>query len=267
MILMQGCIDDHQEWLNDRGTSPATRRAYRSDLSSFAAWCGGELDLDRAGAWLVEHFEEWSPATVLRRRAAIRSLAKFTGTDVLDDFRSPQPLPGQSHPIPEGIDGVHAMVATARFLRHKASIGLMGYCGLRLAEAIAVRPSDFTKANDGLHRLQVHGKGRKERLVVIHAPVWELMRPVLRDDEPIARMGERVLRKRVSDIGFKALGHHVAPHDLRHTAGTAFYYASGRDIRATQQFLGHSTSAVTERYIGIADATLASGADFWKETA
>jgi len=53
-------------------------------------------------------------------------------------------------------------------------------------------------------------------------------------------VGKRI--KRLMPPGWSA-------HTLRHAAGTAVYAASGADLLATQEFLGHSKPETTRRYV------------------
>ena len=58
----------------------ASRRAYRSDLEHFAAWGGGiPAYPDLVAAYLAAHAETLSPATLVRRLAAISKAHRFAG--------------------------------------------------------------------------------------------------------------------------------------------------------------------------------------------
>ena len=43
--------------------------------------------------------------------------------------------------------------------------------------------------------------------------------------------------------------HRISPHTLRHFAAYNIYEASGKDLSAVQQFLGHSKITTTSKYI------------------
>jgi len=54
----------------------------------------------------------------------------------------------------------------------------------------------------------------------------------------------------------QALGLEISPHDLRHFFAHKIYEASGYNIRVAQEALGHSSSAVTEKYLGVSQLEL-----------
>jgi len=41
------------------------------------------------------------------------------------------------------------------------------------------------------------------------------------------------------------------PHSLRHRAGTVVYRGTGNDLRLTQEFLGHTSPAITAIYVHV----------------
>lgn len=132
----------------------------------------------------------------------------------------------------------------------QALVALCGFCGLRIHEALRVRPSDIDVRE---RTLTVVGKGNKQRTVPIStrallglAAAMALAQP---DDRTMVRMSNSSARAKISALGEKVgLSRHVASHDLRATFATETYNAS-RDLRAVQYLLGHSSIDTTTVYV------------------
>ncbi len=198
-------IDDYLTYLRvERGVSPATLLAYRSDLGDFAAARGTEgnwtVGPDAAMHYLAARTRRGQPndpglaPTSLRRRAAaIRGFYRFAfGEGLISvDVAAHLDLPRMSRLLPEtlsvdeverlieatsvAIDAVRTDQAPASGpLRARALIELLYAAGLRISEALGLDREDLS-LEGGFVR--VIGKGDKERLV----PVGDIALSVLTD--------------------------------------------------------------------------------------
>lgn len=134
---------------------------------------------------------------------------------------------------------------------------LAAFAGLRCIELAALDREHVTQ-----DAVWVQGKGGKQRLVPCHPLIWAAVRDLPPGPLLTGTDGRRLDRRQVSSLGnrvLRQLGHgDLGMHDLRRWFGTSAYEASGRDIRVVQELLGHSSVAVTQRYIATRTASLAS---------
>jgi integrase/recombinase XerD len=147
--------------------------------------------------------------------------------------------------------------------RDRALFTLMYNTGVRVSEAIGLCRSDFRSAPSS--SVQIHGKGRKDRVV----PLWKttsrllddwLMEIGSGDQIPLFpnRFGNRLSRSGVEDRLDRAVvvaqhrcpslaSKSVSPHTLRHT--TAMHLLqSGIDVTVIALWLGHESPETTHQY-------------------
>jgi integrase len=150
---------------------------------------------------------------------------------------------------------------------------VLGYCGLRFGEAIALRARDL---NNGIITVRssvtaVAGTGYVEDTTKTHRTRWVPVPKFLWEEYPwdytlAARVGElrpdalvfpgrdggyltnfeyrQLFDQAAKDIGMKGL----TPHELRHTCAS-LAIASGANVLAVQRLLGHATASMTlDRY-------------------
>lgn len=258
--LSPGSIASFHNSYIERGMSNHTGRNYASDLKGLLNWSQlAEIpttDFPLYGAkYLNEYRGKTSPKTTERRLTSFRAFGRWCGIEgCLVDYKAPKTLKGQPHPIPEGMDGLARMASIARSDEHRAIIGLCGYAGLRIAEALSVRLCDFD-----LHEMTVtvRGKGDKTREVPVSDKCYALIEPVLvagmRDPKaPLIHLAESTARKAVTSMGKRAkLKRAISSHNLRATLATHLH-DSGVNIRVIQMILGHANVATTEIYTGVA---------------
>ena len=181
-------IEDYLTFLRvERGLAPATLRAYRADLTDFAAardtardWSSGP---DAAVRYLAARTKRGRPSapglapTSLRRRAAaIRGFYKFAfGDSLIDvDVAAHLDLPRMPRYLPETltVEEVERLLEAAgeemdevpARLRDRALLELLYAAGLRISEALNLDREDL--ALEGAF-VRVIGKGDKERLVPV----------------------------------------------------------------------------------------------------
>jgi site-specific recombinase XerD len=145
-------------------------------------------------------------------------------------------------------------------IRNRALIAVMYRAGLRIAEALALRPADVN-VTDGTVRV-LHGKGDKSRTVGLDAGALAVVaRWMDRRREFGFRNGplfctlhgeplsDRYVRDMLKRLAARAgLEKRVHPHGLRHTHA-AELVREGVPMNVIRDQLGHSSLSVTDRYL------------------
>ena len=133
-----------------------------------------------------------------------------------------------------------------------ALLALCGRLGLRISEARSITADSF----DGDGILMVQGKGDRFRELPVPDDVMRRLQGALRlaADRPGSTLipwSDRWARQKLTALGKKAgLSRPIASHDLRSTFGMEVYGRS-KDLRATQELLGHSDPRTTVVYTNI----------------
>lgn len=149
--------------------------------------------------------------------------------------------------------------------RNAAVLTLLYGCGLRISEALALTPDDFS----GAASLRITGKGDKTRIVPLIAAATEAVATYRKlcpyhigPAEPLFRGArgaklqaaiiQREMQKLRSALG---LPDSATPHALRHSFATHLL-AGGGDLRTIQELLGHASLSTTQVYTGVDSARL-----------
>jgi integrase/recombinase XerC len=163
-----------------------------------------------------------------------------------------------------GGDLANAPVTQARDV---ALFSLLYGSGLRIGEALGldIRDAAALRASQAV---TVLGKGGKTRMVPVLPAVREAieaytaLRPGAQTDAPLflgargKRLDPAVAQKVLRDYRRLAgLPEHATPHALRHSFATHLL-ASGGDLRAIQDLLGHASLSTTQRYTAVDSAGL-----------
>jgi site-specific recombinase XerD len=127
-------------------------------------------------------------------------------------------------------------------------------CGLRISEAVALRPE---QVDAQLRALRLVGKGNKERLIPLPEALLKDMReawkthrnrPWVFATRPEGlHVSPRSVRGALSDACAAAGITGVTPHSLRHAFATHLL-ERGTDVRVVQMLLGHGSIRSTEIY-------------------
>jgi integrase/recombinase XerD len=187
-IELRAAIEGYLTYLHvERGLSPATLRAYRADLTDYAA----ARDVGRAWSKSAEVAIDYlaartrrgrrndpglAPSSLRRRAAALKGFYRFAyGEGLIEvDVAAHLDLPRPSRLLPETL----TVAETARLLdaagaeddgdvhalRDRALLELLYAAGLRISEAVGLDREDLS--TDGSF-VRVIGKGDKERLVPV----------------------------------------------------------------------------------------------------
>jgi integrase/recombinase XerD len=208
---LEHAIDGYLTYLDiERGLSPATIRAYRSDLTDFAASRGAASGWDRSADVAIGYLAArtrrgrrgdpgLAPSSLRRRAASLKGFYRFAYGEglIATDVAAQLDLPRPSRLLPEtltieevdrlleaagsgngavdrGDDGNDGGVVPPRPLRDRALLELLYAAGLRISEATGLDREDLSL--DGAF-VRVVGKGDKERLV----PVGDVALDWIRD--------------------------------------------------------------------------------------
>lgn len=145
-------------------------------------------------------------------------------------------------------------------LRNRALIAVLYGAGLRLAEALALKPSDVNLDAGEIRVL--HGKGDRARTAgidegaVVHVARWIDRRQLLRIRSRIllctldgGALDPRYTRAMLQRMAIRAgIDKRVHPHGLRHTHATELE-RNGFTVTEIQQQLGHASLNTTAVYL------------------
>ncbi len=255
----------------ERGASPETLRAYKTDLEAFFEYFDGpaqKVEPIHIRGFVARALRANKKATtVARQLACLRSFFRFLYREGVVEKNParlvPNPQKARSLPGFLSVDEVFDLVESPqglgfRVARDRAALELLYGSGLRISELAGLKLEDLD-LKEGV--LRVRGKGSKERLVPVGAKALEALkdylveRALLRSSSPYLflnhkgkKMTERGLREVVYREAQKAgLAGKVSPHTLRHSFATHLLQ-SGADIRDIQELLGHSSISATQVY-------------------
>ena len=286
-------LNDYAAYLRvEKGLRPLTCEAYLSDLRIFS-----ELLEDRNAILLtaaeadVSAFLDHLRKHDIDSRSAARKLSCLRGFykwllldrrihhDPTVNIESPKAwkvLP-KSLAEPEVTEMLEraAMAAShpqakATALRDRAILELLYAGGLRVSEVTSLGVSDL-----GLDagRVQVRGKGDKERIVPLGRTAVQALEQYLREGPPASRAhqlgakektharqdrsrlflslrGMPLTRQWIWSL-VKRSNHSTSPHGLRHSCATHMV-EHGADLRSVQMMLGHADISTTQVYTHLA---------------
>jgi site-specific recombinase XerD len=246
-----------------------TQSAYVQQISAFARHfdCSPEvLGPEQVRAYQVHLLEERKLAagSLSVVAAALRFLYKITLRRGWNDDDIPMPKRPLKLPIVLSPEEVVRFLACVASTKHRAILTTIYATGLRVSEAVQLRPADIDSSRMVLRVDQ--GKGRKDRYVMLSPRLLEVLRGYWRIERPKPWLfpgdgaDHHISKNAVEQACQKAhraaaIDKPVTPHSLRHAFATHLL-ESGTDVRRIQLLLGHRSLATTSRYLKIATSSL-----------
>jgi integrase/recombinase XerD len=253
-----------------RRYSPKTRKAYLHHARAFlrfAALPPDRLDGSHARAYLLTLSEDDAKSVAYHAQAA--SALGFLFDRVLrrPSARGQIRRPRKERKLPAVLAQEDALrlVEALENPKHRALLMLLYSAGLRVSEAVRLRPEDLDPG-----RMLIHvrgGKGRKDRYTLLSERALAALRAYAAEYQPNiwlfpgsrpsrhldVRTAQRIVenaRARAGVIG------RASPHTLRHSFATHLLEA-GTDLRYIQELLGHASTRTTEIYTHVSKRDLA----------
>jgi site-specific recombinase XerD len=272
-----------------RRRSELTVEAYARDIHEFGAWLAkiptSESPMGREYPQLssatmsdinryVMHLSAkgYNATTVRRKLSSLKALYKFLKRERIREDNPAVEIPGppMDRKIPQhlAVPEINRLLRTkpnadrceAHRIRDNAIMELFYASGMRRAEVANINMSDVNLRD---RVIQVHGKGRKERKVVINQTTaaaierYLSVRPRGSDDALfLGRGGKRLTPKHIWRIfreiyELSGIKQHASPHTLRHSFATHLL-ENGVDLETVRELLGHESLATTGVYLSVA---------------
>lgn len=287
-----------EQWFKTKGhRAPKTLAGYRSlmdtivlskwgnvplkkiDYEGYSTWLGGlAVDGSQAGKGL-------SASRITQAHQLVGAVLKYaqrtgkTAKNVAAEISRTQDLPQQTARECRYLTHAELLRLAKATGRFETLTLVLGYCGLRFGEAVALRrrhvgDRELTITASATH---VTGKGivetttktKRTRYVPVPEPVWQRLRDELPDDAnalvfPRQRGGllpleeyRRAFDRACAEVGIDGL----TPHGLRHTTAS-LAISAGANVKVVQRMLGHATAAMTlDLYGHLLDDDLTAVAD------
>lgn len=276
-------IQSFKEYLSfEKNYAGPTVTAYVADVSAFLEFVQKEgfadelLDIRKVrifGHYLNHLSNEMKNKSITRKLSALKAFYKYhfkmKNIDVNPVLTIKAPKLEKRLPkvvSAKEIDLIYQSIDknTPLGLRNYLIFDLLYSTGLRASELCHLKLSDIELSNQ---RLLIHGKGSKDRYVIIHDTLKDTFRSYLTYTRPIllskgdsldnkdvfinykgTTLTPRGLRVILNTL-FMQAGEliHVSPHMLRHSFASALLN-NGADLRVVQELLGHEHLKTTQVY-------------------
>ena len=249
-----------------------TQMSYVQQVSSFARHFNKspeELGPEHIRAYQVYLSTErkLAPGSVAIAVAALRFLYKVSlhkdwpFEDVIPAPKKPQTLPVVLSP-----EEVVQFLGSVGNTKHRAILTACYAAGLRISEAVHLKPTDIDSQRMVIRVDQ--GKGQKDRYVMLSTKLLEILRNYWRSVRPKGWLfegdasGQPITTNAVEQACQKArrlsgIRKPITPHSMRH-AFAVHLLESGTDLRTIQLLLGHRSLTTTARYLRIATIKVCS---------
>lgn len=281
-------VDRFLSRLEERRRSLKTIRCYREELLAYGVWSQRafdepptlqaimDSDLSAWITWLRKHEPRFAPATINKKRAAMKSFLRFSAVKGWSDpIEMPDPIKMQAGALRWlSRNQEHALlraVNKGNVLRDRSLITFFLRLGVRIEEVSKVRLSDLKlSAQKGM--ANIHGKGDKDRPVPIDNDTAKLLHELVktldypRGKDPYVFQGQRgalspsAIHRIVKRYAKVASLDGISAHNLRHTCAKR-WLNEGADPTVVATLLGHTNLNTTFRYLRPGEEDLRNAVD------
>lgn len=252
-----------------RGLSPRTCKTYLRVVHNYVRYHRRPpeaMGVEEARAYVLHLIEEknLSRSSIIQAVCALRFFYQKVLRQTFDlDFL---PLQKRRRTLPNPLTEreVAALLEAEPNLKHRAILMTLYSGGLRLQEALQLRPVDIDSA---AMRIRIRsGKGGKERYVMLSFTLLDTLRIYFKQYRPElwlffgqtkveplnSRSVQNMIRKAAIAAGIRKK---VTAHILRHSFATHLL-DRGTNLRYIQDLLGHKSIRTTMRYTHVSRRTL-----------
>ena len=251
----------------------------RIDYESYSTWLGRlSVDGSQRGTGL-------SASRITQAHQLVGAVLKYaqrTGRvakNVALEIKRDEDLPEQAERERRYLTHVELLMLARATDRFETLTLVLGYCGLRFGEAVALRRRNVgdrvltvrssATAVTGKGIVESTTKTKRDRHVPVPEPVWQRLQAELpADPNALVFPGRKggflplgeyrwAFDNACEDVGIEGL----VPHGLRHTTAS-LAISAGANVKVVQRLLGHATAAMTlDRYGHLLNDDLSDVAD------
>lgn len=166
-------------------------------------------------------------------------------------------------PVVLSKEEVSKLIELTTNLKHKTILALIYSAGLRISEALSMKPKDIDSKRMLIH--VKNAKGKKDRYTLLSEKILLLLREYYTIYKPkkylfegqnggqySSRSAQAVLKEAASRAGITKP---ISLHTLRHSFATHLL-EGGTDLRFIQELLGHSSPKTTMIYTHVSNSNL-----------
>jgi integrase/recombinase XerD len=253
-----------------RNLSPATQRSYIHAVKKFSEFferSPAKLSTEDVRAYqlhLVSKGAAW--ASLNQAVCALRFFYKITLGQAQIPERLPYARVPKKLPVVLDQDEVARFLAAVPGLKIRVALTAAYAAGLRASEVTRLKVCDIDSKRMVI-RVE-HGKGGKERYVMLSKQLLAMLRDYWRSERPElflfpGRPSDKPIDPNVLNVSCRAaalaagLDKTVSVHVLRHSFATHLL-ENGVDLRIIQALLGHESLSTTTRYAKVSTHLIAS---------
>lgn len=170
--------------------------------------------------------------------------------------------PRRNKKLPEVLSQheAHLLIDSPKNLKHRAILHLMYSTGIRRQELLSLKVSDVDSSRMVVNIRQ--GKGKKDRQVILHPKVLEILREYYKGYHPKYYLFEgfnteksysatsliKIVKRSAKAVGITKS---ISVHTLRHCFATHML-EKGANLKVIQQLMGHTSLKTTSIYLSLA---------------
>ncbi|MGG7509445.1 tyrosine-type recombinase/integrase [Plantibacter sp. YIM 135249] len=259
-------LESYLSWMRAAGAPDTTAYLRSYHLRRFASETKRPpfpMTLDFLAGYLGGH-AKLSPSSRSSIRSSLRAFYQWAHITGRMEHNPAASLPkirvqaGKPRPAPEA--AVEAGKRT-HDIRTRLMVQMAAYAGMRCGEIAKASSTDIFEDFVGWS-IVVHGKGGKDRVVELRDELAHMLRQLPAGYFFPGQIDGHLSAGYVSKLVSGALPAGVTGHMLRHWFAGKAYRASGNDIRAVQELLGHASVATTQIYTAIEDGAKRRAVNF-----
>ena len=252
-----------------RNFAPSTQRLYLTRVARFAVHygqCPSKLGPAEAKKYFHHLIETQKVSWSFFNQAVCALRFLYQVTLERPEMIPHLPVPRQEKRLPTvlSVEEVTRFFQAVSHPRDRVVLLTIYAAGLRLSEALGLKPGDIDSDRMLIHVRQ--GKGKKDRMVMLSPTLLEELRHYVRrarpqhwlfpGTDPTQPLCSRAVQRTCRLTGERAkISKRVTPHVLRHCFATHLLDA-GTDLRVIQMLLGHRRLTTTAIYTHVSTRRL-----------
>jgi len=262
-------IETFKRYLLSKRYSPNTINTYSEALKSFLTFCNTKAVKEITNEDVILYNNNYilkhnlSSSYQNQIVNAIKLYFKIVKDTSIEIDKIHRPKREKVLPNVLSKEEVIKIIDATENLKHKTLLALIYSAGLRISEALNMKPKDIDSVRMLIH--VKNAKGKKDRYTLLSEKVLLLLREYYLIYKPkdflfegqfgglySSRSAQIILKQSAEKAGIKKA---ITLHTLRHSFATHLL-ESGTDLRYIQDLLGHSSPKTTMIYTHVSNNSL-----------